>query len=99
MKLKFKPTITIEVPDRFEKYVDEAKCNRYCGYNTEHGYNFEAQLTEMALTRFLSYATASAISDKMQEADGIFFPEHEGWANVVKDLAQIPVTVEWSDDA
>ena len=99
MKLKFKPTITIDVPDKFEKYLDEAKCKRYCGYNADHGYNFEAQLTEMALTRFLSHAIASALSDKMQETDGIIFPEPGGWVNVANDLVRVPIKIEWSEDA
>jgi nitric oxide synthase oxygenase domain/subunit len=98
MKIKFKPTITITVPEKFDAYVDEAKCNRYCGYDAENGQSFEAQLTEMALTRFLAHVTATAIADLMQDSDGLDFSK-ANWLNVANELALSPIEIEWPDDA
>jgi len=92
MKIKLNPTIELEIPDKFKQQVDLAKFHRYCQYDKERSNSFEAQLCDMAFTRFITYCIASAISDTLSEQD-----VSNNWIDIASELSVNAVEIEWTD--
>ena len=94
MKIKVRPTITLECPNNLEKYVDISKLKRFLGYDKKVG-SFESQLIELAASRFLTQCLAMSISDTLNELNSGITVKDSTWLSVAKEIGNRLVEIEW----